>query len=747
MRAAQMTRQLLGALCALSLFLAPMIAWEASVSQNLTITVTPASGGGGQSIQSVVLSGSNVTYDSATGPFYVGSLTANMSPATPVFSGSYQLSTSGSNSGGVCNSTNGAGNGSFQIVGDAVETNGTPAAGTYAICIAATEGGISAGKAFTLTAGRLIQATSFCASNGGGDGTSGNPWHSMCINAAIAAAASGDTIFLAAGNWELNIAEPPVNTSKAVNVVGAGSGNTFDAMGHPNNAGPTNLTAVPGGNITAVRSAGPNSLERDLGTACGQQASTPGGWWRFTGSNQNVAHIYFDGSTGTTGSADCGVLTYYRSNGPGVVDDIRVLQFNDPNYTYFPEGRFSMTESQNITLKNSIINNPLDIRHSGYCMPDAFQMSANRAIIITNIYMYQMGLNPIYSDSSSMTGSVTWNQDDANCANTEQPSPTTGWDGSGIGPGATSTWDQGNGSYHFTVNNNLFVAGGKYFGLGAGVNDPTTNGGVNDLNFTGNWLVGSHMSIDSCASHNYDPGHWVGSFNSDYQGCAPDDPNGGGQQVNANWQPWLSCNNPSTSDPPNRDNVAAGYGFNANNNSIIGTTSGGVSGAAQLVATGTGIVPCYPSFGAQGVPHTGTVVNFRAHQNYLSSPANRYVSDAETINPSVTGNFCAGGGGTFTQTDSTQCATTGFTQAPTASFSLGNLSNTTVPFTATNFTAQYGAVKWIASTSSTTPTAGDSRWSYVPPVSLTPVTHGNTVYLWVMDSANHITAPASALIP
>jgi hypothetical protein len=43
MRAAQMTRQLLGALCALSLFLAPTIAWEANVSTNLSITVTAAS--------------------------------------------------------------------------------------------------------------------------------------------------------------------------------------------------------------------------------------------------------------------------------------------------------------------------------------------------------------------------------------------------------------------------------------------------------------------------------------------------------------------------------------------------------------------------------------------------------------------------------------------------------------------------------------------------------------------------------
>jgi hypothetical protein len=104
MRAAQMTRQLIGALCALSLFLAPTIAWQASVSQNLTIAVTSGGGGGGnESIQSVVLSGGNVTYDSATGPFYVGTLTANMSPTTPVFSGAHQLVGSGGSCSGIDN--------------------------------------------------------------------------------------------------------------------------------------------------------------------------------------------------------------------------------------------------------------------------------------------------------------------------------------------------------------------------------------------------------------------------------------------------------------------------------------------------------------------------------------------------------------------------------------------------------------------------------------------------------------------
>jgi hypothetical protein len=156
MRAAQMTRQLIGALCTLSLFLAPTIAWEASVSQNLTIAVTSGGGGGNQSIQSVVLSGDNVTYDSATGPFYVGTLTANMSPTTPVFSGAYQLV----GSGGSCS---GGDTTHFQIVNGDVETAGTsaPAAGSYTICVTASETGLtSVTQAFTITAGHLINAQS-----------------------------------------------------------------------------------------------------------------------------------------------------------------------------------------------------------------------------------------------------------------------------------------------------------------------------------------------------------------------------------------------------------------------------------------------------------------------------------------------------------------------------------------------------------------------------------------------------------
>src|SRR5262249_38050396 len=138
-----------------------------------------------------------------------------------------------------------------------------------------------------------------------------------------------------------------------------------------------------------------------------------------------------------------------------------------------------------------------------------------------------------------------------------------------------------------------------------------------------------------------------------------------------------------------------GYPFAITNNSIIATTT------AQLDAQASGSVNCNNTTGLPTV-----VYNFTAQKNYLSSPSNKYNSKPNTISPTVTGNFCAGGSA-FSQTDSTQCATTGFVTPPTCSFTLGLLNvdpvqqARVVPFATTNFTAQYGAVEWLASTSST----------------------------------------------
>ncbi len=698
-----------------ALFFVHLAAQSTTVSKNLAITITPAGNAG------AYLSAVNLEVP-----------TLNSGVNTIPNGGSATL-TWDSASAGSCTGSG------FTIPGS------SPGIGSVTVSPTATKpysvncGGATASVTVTVS-GTRRDATTFCAANGGGDGTSGNPWRSACINAAVAASANGDTIFLAAGNWTLSTAEAPVVVTKNLNFVGAGSGNTFDAMGHPNNPGVQNLSAAPGGTITAVRSSGANVVDN----------CTTGGYMWLEGSN-NVSHIYFDGTTGSTGLSACALPTYEANTGPGVMDDVRALQMADSSYGPSSEGRISMDKAQSITVKNSIINTPIDIRNPSRCMNAAFQMSAVNGFTLSNSYLYHLTLNSIFVENLVMTGSVMFMQDDV-CSDGVLPSPAAGPEGTGIGPGATSQFDSGEGSYHFTMNNNLFLSAGEYFGLGPGVNDPTTNGGVSDQNFAGNWIIASYISLDSCANHLYNPSApWTGNtFDPHYASCAPRDPNGGGMQVNAVWQPWLNCSTPSTSDPPNRDNVSAGYGENFIN-SLIATagssvTGGSVSSAAQLVATGTGIVPCTLSGGGT-TPHTGTAVNFRAHQNYLSSSANRYVTDADTINPSVTGNFCTGGGGAFTQTDSSPCASTGFTTPPTVSFTLGTLFNTTVPFTATNFTAQYGAVKWLASTSSATPTSGDGRWNYLPPFSLSPVAHGNTVYMWTMDSANHISSPASAVVP
>jgi hypothetical protein len=106
-----------------------------------------------------------------------------------------------------------------------------------------------------------------------------------------------------------------------------------------------------------------------------------------------------------------------------------------------------------------------------------------------------------------------------------------------------------------------------------------------------------------------------------------------------------------------------------------------------------------------------------------------------------------------------------FTQAETTLGPLG--LGGIVPINNPTATAQYGAVEWLAvrcaapcSSPPATPLSSDSRWSsnngsfpnsaansYIPPVSLSGVSHSDSVYLWVMDSANHISAAASQVVP
>jgi hypothetical protein len=74
---------------------------------------------------------------------------------------------------------------------------------------------------------RRVDVSGVCAANGGGDGSTAHPWQAACIQAAINAAVDGNTVFLAAGNWELNTAAASVSTGKNISLVGTGSGNTL----------------------------------------------------------------------------------------------------------------------------------------------------------------------------------------------------------------------------------------------------------------------------------------------------------------------------------------------------------------------------------------------------------------------------------------------------------------------------------------------------------------------------------------
>ncbi|MBV8349511.1 MAG: hypothetical protein JOZ49_18890, partial [Mycolicibacterium sp.] len=112
-----------------------------------------------QTIASVSLS--NNTFTPGVSASVVGTLSATMSPASPPFSGSFSLSTSATN----CTSSNGANNGSFQIVGTTLESTGSVSAGTYPVCVAATQAGISnspLGQPFTLTAQAFVSTQLSC---------------------------------------------------------------------------------------------------------------------------------------------------------------------------------------------------------------------------------------------------------------------------------------------------------------------------------------------------------------------------------------------------------------------------------------------------------------------------------------------------------------------------------------------------------------------------------------------------------
>src|SRR5215831_4202063 len=124
-----------------------------------------------QSISSVSLSKSSVVGGSPSGTV-VGTINVAMSPSSPAFSGSLSLSTTQ----GGCTATNGANNSNFAISGSNLVTNGTVAAGSYAVCVLATQPGQAnspLGQPKTITASQSISSISLSNSSVVGGSPSG----------------------------------------------------------------------------------------------------------------------------------------------------------------------------------------------------------------------------------------------------------------------------------------------------------------------------------------------------------------------------------------------------------------------------------------------------------------------------------------------------------------------------------------------------------------------------------------------
>lgn len=780
-------------------FIAFALFAAAGIGSGFTWYPTQFGGGGApQTLSSIVLSNATTTTGLSSGTA-VGILSVSMSPTTPIFAGYSSAGLSLTPTVGGCS---GADNASFQIVNDTLETNGAITAGTKNICVAATQAGATGSplkQNFAITVGTLYDAAAtYCASNGGGSGTTGSPWTDQCIQAAINAASNGDTVFLAAGNWALNMSTatptgnistssnpnkitgmsstagitvgeivtdatagagniaipdytPPTTVTainsgcsncvtlsqnvtatrtgdtfsfgwgirtgtKSINLVGAGSGNTFDYLGHPNNG-----SGGPSGTNTRVFSNGTSPANGAAGgyLSFGNYDSL-GTFGCNNGSPvATVSHIYFDGSIAQSSRNEGGFSEAGDFNGTfnlqscpnATVNDIRYVGFNGPNAQFF------VRDTNNFTLLNSVDAMPA----SGgfYAQGETIQYQEfHDGLIKNNIFVAETP-NNIDVDNMTFTGNlVYYGCDNVACS---VAAAGYGWAGCGLGfcyaGGGTSEPD---GSHHFFNTNNYFsmsntgsggTASDNNTAIAPGVNDPATNGITNDMEFTGNWLKGADAFLSSCA--------WRGGI--DGESCGP-------SGVSAS--PGMQVNN-----------------LVFTNNSVIGSSSANIdfrgNGCPDPSSTdnvGTGPADC-----PANTLNDMQCVSCSATQNYFSAPTAQYLTDSNTVTPTENTNFCASG--TFSG-----CHTTGFTTLPTASFTLNPLGlGSVVPFNTTTFTAQYGAVKWLASTSSTTPTSGGqsgtgNAWSFLPPVSLS-ATHGDTVYLWTMDSANNISAATSNLVP
>lgn len=446
----------------------------------------PGGGAGGGTLVSTVLSGTSFASGQSSGT-YIGTLSTSVSPATPVFSGSYSLVSSG----GSCSSGDTT---DFQIAADAVETNGTPAAGTYTLCVKATQGARSLTQGFTITAGNLITATNYCAANGGGTGSSSSPWQAACIQEAVSHAIAGDTVYLAAGYWALNYANDPVTISTTINLVGAGSGNTFNSFGNPNNASGTDLCSGATVTITCVVTTGSGSPPGGSDTPGG---SGPGGFITIDScTGCSVSHMFFDGSLFTNGGGTYGTFNTYSDTGT-IVNDVRYLSFEDSGISY--QVQFYPYFSTTFLLENSTLNAPLASNASGFYAPTAgVQANNDNGITVRNTSFWEGGLNPIATHNIVFTGNIVFQGTDTD-GNRIAAGPGLAWAGCAIGPGINGPCpgETGyNGNTEWTATDNYIEAPDVGFAMGGGVNDPGGAGGNNGMTFIGNTLTGDSIAID-----------------------------------------------------------------------------------------------------------------------------------------------------------------------------------------------------------------------------------------------------------
>jgi hypothetical protein len=464
-----------------------------------------------------------------------------------------------------------------------------------------------------------------CAANGEGNGSSASPWRYTCLQAAINNAVAGDTIFLAGGNWRLDTADATfVWIDKALTLVGAGSGNTFDTYGHINNASGDTMCPTAGTSITCIYQTGTSYALGAIPHAAGIivvgqincYGSFPCPVNQFSNTNcvnETFTHIFFDGSATTAGGDYLGILSINNCAGPITLADVRFLTSAIVG-GIGTETQLFVTSTQDVLIRDSMLGNPL----SGgvYSWGQAFESVLDLRETLINNMFWQGTYNPTNNESVVFSSNYT----DASIINASQNqaafSPT------GCATGQSCPTQVGvpiaNGTPHYTANNNYSTGGTGMFAMGASINDPSTNGVVSDLHFTGNWLYGANVALDACEWHL-----------ADVQGnCAS-----GGMSINAASD--SNCNLSSN-----------GYPYLNTNNSLIGTSS------ARLNALPSGgTMPCFDlahPAGSGGVPVTIKVFNYTAQQNYLNSPSNQYNTNSNSFRPTVTGNFCDGS--TFTQT-------------------------------------------------------------------------------------------------